>query len=150
MACGHQFCSKCDELLIHLLHRQGFESASGLGQIIHRDMPRTFACGDVDLYLRKGSLNLLRFIEHKQPNQKVGDAQREFLSLLAALIEHCRERFKLHEQSGVFVIRGAIEAGRKRIGLAGPQTIYQVRNAHCEKILKCDDVDALYRWLVCK
>jgi hypothetical protein len=150
VSCGHQFCEKCDSLLIHLLHRQGFESASGLGQIIWRDMPRTFACGDVDLYLHVRALNLVRFIEHKQPAQKVGDAQKRFLILLASLIEHCREQFKLHEKSGVFVIRGALEAGRKRIGFSGPQTIYQVRNSNCEKITCCDDVDALYRWMICR
>jgi hypothetical protein len=145
--CGHQFCPKCGELLIHLLHRSGFESASGFGQVVWREGPARIACGDVDLYVLVRAMRLLRIIEHKQIGQRMGECQRTVLVLLAALIELGRKQFRLHDDSGVFAISGAVEANPKRIGFASEQKIYQVKDGAFSKILTCTEPEELYRWL---
>ena len=60
--CQRTYCPDCDEELIHRDHRHFYESASALGQIIHR-MKRTFTYGDIDGVTYKRSLRLLRFLE---------------------------------------------------------------------------------------
>lgn len=145
--CGHQFCPKCGALLIHLLHRQGFESASGFGQVVWREGPVFIACGDLDLYVHVKTLRLLRIIEHKQLGQKLSDGQREVLFLLAALIEHGRDVLKLHKDSGVYLIQGAVEADTRRICFDGAQNIWQMKNLDFSKIASCRDAEQVFRWL---
>lgn len=150
MTCGgRHYCPTCDEELIHRDHRQSWESASALGQIIHR-MKRTFTFGDIDGYTLKRTHRLLRFIEHKQPDQALKFAQGEALAVLDRVIAHyvaCQPG-DLNPQSGVYVMRGPIDAattGRRETRLAGPQV---VTNARLGEAVLADEM-ALFAWLDC-
>jgi hypothetical protein len=147
--CQRTYCPDCDEELIHRDHRHFYESASALGQIIHR-MKRTFTYGDMDGVTYKRSLRLLRFLEHKQPDQSAKYAQNEVHDLLDEIIAHYVDcvtaRFRLHPYSGMYVMRGPIEAattGRRAAQLAGPQELINNRLG-CRSIA---DEMALFEWL---
>lgn len=148
--CPRTYCPGCDLELIHRDHRRGYESASALGQIIHR-MKRTFTVGDLDLYNFKRTRRLLRLIEHKQTDMAAKVAQDEVLSLLDEIIAHyvnCPDVAgrPLHPESGVYLMRGPIEAatsGRRATQLAGPQLI---TNPRLGALIVADE-NGLYAWL---
>ena len=133
--CRRTFCDDCRRELIHRDNRKHYESASGLGQIVHRDGPRSFTVGDVDLYLRKwlGGATLLRLIEHKQPSQVINEPQAITLRMLDSIFEHainCTDPpLRLDPRSGVYVMRGEIfaEASGHRKTHLGPQRLWDPR-----------------------
>ena len=144
------FCPDCDEELIHRDHRHGNESSSALGQIVHR-MKRTFTYGDIDGYTLKRSRRMLRFVEHKQPDQPAKSAQSEVLAVLDTVIGDYVDRHpgNLHPESGVYIMRGAIEpatAGRRETRLAGPQ---RITNNRVGEIIVNNELE-LFRWLDCE
>lgn len=150
--CQRTFCQDCDLELIHRDNRKRYESASGLGQIVHRDGPRTFTVGDVDLYLRKwlGGATLLRLIEHKQPAQAIKEQQAITLSMLDSLFEHaigCTDApVRLDPRSGVYIMRGEIFAepsGRRKTSL-GPQRVWNPRHQGWSELPSQIDV---FRWM---
>jgi hypothetical protein len=144
--CRRTFCPDCDEELIHRDHRNLYESASALGQIIHR-MKRTFTYGDIDGVSYKRSLRLLRFIEHKQPTQAAKFAQTEVHRLLDDIIAHYIDcTMRIHPRSGLYVMRGPIDAatsGRRATRLAGPQIVV---NGRWGSATIADEVQ-LFDWL---
>jgi hypothetical protein len=110
--CPHVFCPRCNQEMIHRDQRQGHESASALGQIIHREGPNEMTCGDVDLYIAKwrGPVLALKLLEHKRPKQPIGDMQFKTLTAIDALIQHAKTtpitEFPLDQTSGVYIVRG--------------------------------------------
>jgi hypothetical protein len=133
-SCLRTFCSRCEEEMIHRDNRRAYESASGIGQIVSRDAPRTFTVGDVDLYVLKflGSSVLLRLLEHKQPASPVKPMQRKALRLLDELFAIALRApdSRFHPASGVYLMRGAIGAereGRRATYLDGPQELWNPR-----------------------
>lgn len=163
MGCPRTFCAGCDGELIHRDNRHGHESSSGFGQIVHRELPRDFTFGDLDGVVRVwlGQLDgrtLLRLIEHKQPGMKFEEAQKRFLRDLARVLEHAiaceASPFKLHPESGLFVIYGEIKAesnGRRKTFLAGPQRIYRIESfgmtCRQHQVAVTRSHEELHRWL---
>lgn len=135
--CPRHWCEnpECGQEMIHRDNRRSYESASGFGQIVHRDGPRTFTVGDVDLYVRKwfGSTTLLRLIEHKQPGQLIKPQQGRTLQdlddLFALAIDQPTARLRLDSRSGVYIMRGDIfaESNGRRATRLGPQQVWSVR-----------------------
>jgi hypothetical protein len=151
MSCPRTFCPGCDEEMIHRDNRRHYESASGLGQIISRDGPRTFTVGDIDLYLWKDLLGreLIRLLEHKQPGQPLKAMQQKVLRRLEALIAHAidceRSPIRLDQTSGVYVLRGLILAqpdGRRKTEL-GAQRVWNPRSGWFD----LPSQRAVFRWL---
>lgn len=135
--CGRQFCSKCEEELIHRDHRKIYESSSALGQIIWREGPRDLTASDLDILALKilnNNFHLLRLIEQKNPTHKFETPQMRALKLLDAMIMHCRicpkaEDLAVDPRSGVYIIRGLIEAankGKRKTILKGKQIIHRL------------------------
>lgn len=127
--CGRTFCPYCREEMIHRDHRHGHEAASAFNQILHREGPKNLAAGDIDNYTDKwiGDVHALRILEHKQPDQALGRAQAQALAALDEAIRCAAARssgwtspslvsrdnkageLKLHNTSGVYVIRGHLQ-----------------------------------------
>jgi hypothetical protein len=154
MGCPRHWCenSECGQEMIHRDNRRFYESASGFGQIVNRDGPRTFTVGDIDLYVRKwfGSTTLLRLIEHKQPGQPIKDQQARTLTDLDHLfglgIEHPSTRLRLDPRSGIYVMRGEIfaEASGRRATRLGPQRVWSIRE---RRWFELDSQAAVFDWL---
>jgi len=134
MGCGRTFCGGCGEEMIHRDHRQSYESASALGQIVGREGPVNISVTDIDLVARKGLQNgaqLLRIIEQKQPKHQLRRPQRETLKLLDACIGHCvhceaAKDLVLDKRSGLYLMVGHIDgetSGRRTTRFNGPQIV---------------------------
>jgi hypothetical protein len=135
MSCGRQFCPICDEELIHRDHRQSREASSSLNTLFHREGPFNMAVGDIDSYCEAtvDGLYLLRILEHKQPNQELSGAQKKVLEHLDACIRHAIAHpppgLRLHPDSGVFIVRGPLDAeirGRRKVNFTGRQIVYRL------------------------
>jgi hypothetical protein len=94
---------------------------------------------------------LLRLIEHKQPDQELGGAQKTVLRHLDACIRHCIGNpppgFKLHPESGVFILKGPLEAERKgnhKVNFSGQQIVYRVDGS---KALEPKTRKELFDWI---
>jgi hypothetical protein len=136
--CPRHFCPVCGEEMIHRDHRHGDESSSTIGQITHREGPRTFSLADLDGVIRlwlgaSDGRTLLRLFEHKQPDAKLKEPQLHILRDLADVLNHAivcaLSPIRLHPESGLFMIYGrvgAAENGRRPTRLEGPQRIYRV------------------------
>lgn len=123
--------------MIHRDHRQGYESASAFGQIIHREGPADMAFGDIDGYCEarvqpapyEPSQYLLRLLEHKQPDQPIGGAQKLVLHHLDECLRNAPADLRLHPDSGVYIIKGQLdvaeESRRNKVDFRGPQTVYR-------------------------
>src|SRR5215469_7965790 len=113
--CTRAFCRDCGEEMIHRDHRKYYESSSGLGQIIHRDMTRAFGAADLDMAVertRRG-VTLFRTIEQKQSAHRFTGSQPQIMGVLAALIDHaaaCDQftDYQLAPDSGAYVAFGEI------------------------------------------
>lgn len=129
--CRRTFCEDCGAEMIHRDNRKFYESASGFGQIVSRDGPRTFTVGDVDLYVLKflGRRPLLRLIEHKQPGAALKPMQKKALQTLVVVFEAAIDAGALDSRSGVYLMRGPIYAkpNGKRETMLGPQEIWDPR-----------------------
>lgn len=140
--------------MIHRDRRHGYESASALGQILWRLGPRgTLSIGDLDLYLwrRLPGGEVLRIIEHKQPDQVLKWQQKQLLSLLSSMIGHCVGcpgfGHPLDATSGAYVIRGELTAasgGRRETILGGPQSVFSAQH---DRVVLRSQTD-LNRWLL--
>ena len=101
------------------------ESASFLGQIVHNLLPKELTFNDVDGNLFRREVRLLRMFEGKSPGQRMKYGQREILTLWARILEHIKtcpaavEEFRLHPQSGVYLIEGDPHEGNQ----LGPCTV---------------------------
>ncbi len=131
--CRRSFCPDCDEEMIHRDNRKHYESASGLGQIISRQAPRSFTTGDVDQYVRKwmGDVTLLIVLEHKQPGQELKTQQSRVLLDLDRIFAHAVTvpELHLHPRSGIYLVRGDIGAAtsaRREADFKGRQTIHDI------------------------
>ena len=136
MGCPRSFCPSCDEEMIHRDHRRFYESASGFGQIVSRDGPRSFTVGDVDLYHWKslGDIQILRLLEHKQRDQPIKPMQRKVLRFLETVIAHATDcplsPLRLHPSSSAYIFRGDIHAesnGRRKTWM-GSQNVWNPRS----------------------
>ena len=153
VSCERCFCKHCGEEMIHRDNRRPHESSSAFGQIVHREGPSAVAFGDVDSYAEKwfGSASVLRVIEHKQPKQRLGDAQRTVLTHLDEAIRHAvtceRSTVKLLDGSGVFLIRGRVGPNKDRVpDFLGPQTITRITG----EVIEAPRTRAsLWNWLNC-
>lgn len=157
--CRRHWCIGCREEMIHRDHRKFFESSSGFGQIINRDYGRgSFGFADVDLVLeRRGQgfdgLPLLVVFEHKELSAKIGHSQQAILRRLAMVVHHAVVSRKLDPKSGVFTVRGAIEAmseGRRETYLAGEQVIERMLPSVSELARESWTVtsqDELFSWI---
>jgi hypothetical protein len=157
MGCGRQFCPGCGEELIHRDNRKGYESASALGQIIHRLSPRDMGIADIDVAAEKciEQRHLIRILEHKQPDARaMRFSQCHILNILGQVLNHVTQCDKdpllkkwIDPRSGVYVMRGPIcgsESGRRPIEFAGPQTIRKITNG---EEITCEDMDAFNDWI---
>lgn len=88
------FCPRCGDRWIHQTNRQFDEASSGLNEIIRREGPKDLTIGDVDTYglklwIEKLSRDevLLRWLEHKRPNQDVRAMQRKALLFADQIFE---------------------------------------------------------------
>jgi hypothetical protein len=153
---GRHFCN-CGEELIHRDHRKPWESASAFGQIVWRDGPARLTTGDVDHYAAVLDLpdgDLLRLIEHKQPDQSLKEMQGKVLLLVGSMIEHAvgcplYDR-RLDPRSGVFVVRGEITAesdGMRRTFFAGPQFVSKASTDGFTDVGELSDGERIFRWL---
>lgn len=153
---GRHFCS-CGEELIHRDHRKRWESASAFGQVVWRCGPVDLTTGDIDHYAAVYGLNganLLRLIEHKQPDQPLKAMQKKTLLLLGELVEHaisCPDfGSRLDPRSGVFVVRGLIEAepdGLRRTDFAGEQLVSRATAAGFVEVGALASSERVFRWL---
>src|SRR6266498_2013612 len=128
-----QPCLVCGKLLIHRGTRSRYESSSYMGQIVLGLCPKAFFWGDIDGVVWRREIGLLRFIEHKSPEQSLPqhgeyghiDGQRELLELLADMIEHCKQcpsaelhdgyghLIRLHAKSGSDLVEGDPHEGNQ-------------------------------------
>jgi hypothetical protein len=113
-------------------------------------MKRTFTYMDIDGCAYKRTMRLLRFVEHKQLDQSAKYAQSEALATIDRLIAHYIDcpaaPNDLHPRSGVYIMRGHVDAAdsaRHECQLAGPQV---VTNPRLGRITIADESD-LYEWL---
>lgn len=146
--CRRTFCEDCGDEMIHRDHRKGYESASALGQIVSRDGPRTFTCGDVDLYVLKllGRRPLLRLIEHKQPGAPIKPMQKRTLQVLVVMFESAIEAGALDPRSGIYLMRGQVEAepdGKRKTRL-GRQRIWDARQ---REWFTCESQEDVFAWM---
>jgi hypothetical protein len=129
--CDPVYCPECGGRMIHRDKRGGHESSSALGQIIHNEGPNEITVGDIDLYVAKyvGFVLSLRGLEHKQPWQAVGKMQGKILRSLDTIIRFAASNtdkcgLALHENSGVYIVRGEIgEDEGKTITVKPPLTV---------------------------
>jgi hypothetical protein len=135
--CARTFCPNCDEEMIHRDHRHGYESASALGQIVHREGPYEIQYGDIDGYAVKwmGDQTLFRLLEHKQKGQALGTGQGRVFTELAQALDHavgCPESpVKWVPGSGFYIITGPLEpetAGHRKVDFAGKQVLKNLAN----------------------
>jgi hypothetical protein len=156
-SCGGRHLCTCDEELIHRDHRKPWESASAFGQIVWRAGPSHLTTGDIDHYAAVFGLNrhdLLRLIEHKQPDQPLKPMQEKTLLLLGAIIGHaidCPDFVQpLDPRSGVFVVRGPIKAepdGLRRTYFAGEQQVSKATAEGFVEVGTLADGEQIFRWL---
>jgi hypothetical protein len=113
--CRRAFCETCSEEMIHRDHRKYYESSSGLGQVVNRDMARSFGTTDLDLVSERtrGGVTLVRAIEQKQSAHHFVGSQSQIMAVLAALIDHARDckeftAYRLAPDSGAYVAYGEI------------------------------------------
>ena len=154
MACGGRtFCTQCGHELIHRDNRQAWEASSSLNQIIHREGPALMTCGDIDTYVEKwrGNTTILRLLEHKQPDQKLGRAQARVLEDIDRMIRHAiahpSNDLQLSPDSGVFIIRGKISGedhGKRKVDFAGPQVVDRLDG---ERVLTPKNRKELFDWI---
>jgi hypothetical protein len=139
--------------MIHRDHRKSYESASAFGQIMHNQGPRQLTAGDLDLYTAKwiGRKLLLKLLEHKQPDQQIGAMQAKVLMaldrVLRAAVINRPPGLELHPDSGVFILRGPLEAqteGRKKVDFAGPQIVERLDGTI---VLKPKTRGELFDWI---
>lgn len=154
------FCPLCNKRLIHLSGRNGEESSSPFGQLLHREFAHgKYGLGDIDQYLHqngKWQLSggmLLRLLEHKQAQSGLDYAQRVTLETLGMLIDHaleCPNRpFRLDPQSGVYVLRGSVideSNGHHKTVLDGPQTIERLGSRYSKQVIESHA--ELFDWLL--
>jgi hypothetical protein len=137
--CGRTCCAYCDEEMIHRDHRGRYESASALGQIVGRRGPLNLSVTDADLIARKGTpegLELLRFVEQKNPGHRFDKGQERIMRLIDRCIEHCTlcpdaADLHLHARSGLYIMRGHIAGattGRRETRFDGPQDVERLRD----------------------
>lgn len=146
--CRRHFCEDCGDEMIHRDHRKSYESASGFGQIVSRDGPRTFTVGDVDLYVLKflGRRPLLRLVEHKQPGAPIKPMQKRALQILVVVFEAAIEVGALEAGSGVYLMRGEIYAnpnGQRETRL-GPQHVWDARR---RKWFQLESQEDVFAWM---
>jgi len=65
--------------LIHRDHRKLWESSSSFGAIFRREGPLEITMGDINAYIYKAAYKVLRVIEHKQFDAKLGRQQQKAL-----------------------------------------------------------------------
>lgn len=113
--CARAFCDGCGEELIHRDHRKHYESSSGLGQIVRRDMTDKFGVTDIDLAVERtrGGVTLLKLVEQKQERHRFRGSQAQIMAVLAALIDHAKDcadftAYQLAPDSGAYVAYGEI------------------------------------------
>jgi len=147
--CRRTFCPDCNAELIHRDNRKHYESASALGQVVSRNGPRTFTCGDVDLYVLKlfgGRPPLLRLIEHKQPGAPIKEMQKKTLRILVVAFAAAIEARALDSRSGVYLMRGGVYAnpdGRRETRL-GPQRVW---DAERREWFALESQEAVFDWM---
>jgi len=139
--CRRTFCPDCDQEMIHRDHRKSYESASALGQIIHRQGPKQVTVGDLDLYCAKWFMSkndpcihgVLRLLEHKQSGQAIGALQKSVLTALHEIfdiaINNPSAKLQLDPRSGVYIIRGPIGAAtsaRREVDFENKQLISNI------------------------
>lgn len=148
--CVRTFCKTCGQELIHRDHRQHYESASALGQILHREGPGQMAIGDIDLYCLKKAKRTLRLLEHKQPDQQLGGQQSGALWMLDRCINFAAKQFGLSSDSGVYIIQGALdvatESNKAKVDFAGQQLVKRLDGTTA---LSPANRKELYDWLNC-
>ena len=139
--------------MIHRDHRKGYEASSALNQILHREGPGFAAVGDIDTYFENSADGKYRliFIEHKQPDQGLGFAQGMVLRHLHACIRHAIEfppnALRLQDDSGVYVLRGPLEAassGKQKVDFAGPHVLENLKG---EVVAQFNRRKEFYDWL---
>jgi hypothetical protein len=148
--CGRQWCSVCDEELIHRDHRKFYESSSALGQIVWREGPVNVTVCDLDLASRKGLSNgfqLVRLVEQKQPDHTLRAPQARLLFLLDACLGHCAScpgavDLQIDKRSGLLLVHGHIAAStraRHETIFDGPQTVEHVRTKQRIEVLSHEE-----------
>jgi hypothetical protein len=138
--------------MIHRDNRKPWESASGLGQIVHREGPTFIAVGDVDLYVGKlwpPGGPVIRLIEQKQANQVLGNAQEATLKLLDKAIRAYAATGHLnpHHESGVFLLRGSIGMWKGKVNFLG--RTFKVLRMDGSIALEPPRRKQLFDWLNC-
>jgi hypothetical protein len=136
--------------MIHRDHRQHYESASALGQILHREGPNEMTIGDIDLYCLKKATRTLRLFEHKQPDQGLGIQQSSVLWLLDRAIKSAAQQYGLGSESGVYIIQGALdvatESNKSKVDFAGQQLVKRLDGTTA---LTPANRKEFYDWLNC-
>jgi hypothetical protein len=147
--CRRQYCPDCGEELIHRDHRKGWESSSSFGAIIRRIGPSEITVGDIDCYLDKCEDNVLRIIEHKQTDARLGRQQEIALRKIDQCVRAAIAQCVLDPRSGVFLIRGCLHGsnhGQREVDFAGRQIVYSLDG---EIILSPKTRQELWDWVNC-
>jgi hypothetical protein len=147
MSCFRRNRCACKHELIHRDHRAPHESSSAFGTIIRRTGPAAIVVGDIDCYIWRWDIRLLRIIEHKQENSPEKKGQMIVLKLIDRCIKIAARTCVLARGSGVYIVRGeieGIETGRKQVVFKGPQRVTTVHGAFVTEA--ATDVE-LWNWL---
>ena len=152
--CRRTYCVGCGEEMIHRDNRHSYEASSAFNQIIHREGPRRVIVGDIDTYaykdeLKPGPNEIIRLIEHKQPDQKLKSLQGKALACIDRCLRHASYDKLIAVGSGVFVVRGDLEGsnyGRRKVDFSGKQI---VRTLNGELVLSPKTRKELWDWLCC-
>lgn len=109
--CDLATCPQCGQRVTHPSNPGRHDSHSDLGQHIHdadggRDKIRLFDFCDIDGAIWKAQHRLLRIVEGKPDERQLKGSQERVLPLLARGVLHLRRSYRLHYESGVFVVRG--------------------------------------------
>lgn len=149
--CERTFCPNCGEEMIHRDNRKFYESASALGQIVHREFPKKefpyMTYIDADGLHYKRSINRLMVLEHKQPTQELSYGQKEILAILHRVIRAAVKEGWLSEQSAVYLVRGDIgasENGRREVIFKGPQSVQLLSG---DELFQIHSTAELREWL---